>query len=212
MKRSATNSKRASGRGARKRRVFDEAYYDRFYRDPATRVVDTATLRRLGRFVCDYVKHLQIDVERVADLGCGLGAWRDVVASHFPRACYQGVEVSEYLCREYGWTHGSVVDFRAREPFDLIICQGVLQYLGSQDAAKAIRNLNGLCAGALYLEVLTREDWDRNCDQELTDGDVHLRSVDWYRKRLAPGFVNCGGGVFLSRRVESYAYELEKLG
>jgi SAM-dependent methyltransferase len=212
MKRSATGGKRTADRGTAKRRVFDQAYYDRFYRDPATRVDDAPTLRHLGRFVCAYVKYLQVDVERVVDLGCGLGAWRDVVARHFPRASYRGVEISDYLCRQYGWTRGSVVDFRAREPFDLIICQGVLQYLGDRDAARAIRNLSELSAGALYLEVLTREDWERNCDQELTDGDVYLRPVDWYRKRLAKGFVNCGGGVFLSRHIESYAYELEKLG
>jgi len=211
MKRSAAKAKNTPEHGKRKQRVFDQAYYDRFYRDAATRVDDPAALRRLGRFVCAYVKHLQIDVERVVDLGCGLGAWRGVIARHFPRATYQGVEISDYLCREYGWTRGSVVDFRAREPFDLAICQGVLQYLGNQDAAKAIRNLGVLSAGVLYLEALTREDWERNCDQERTDGDVHLRPVAWYRERLAPAFVNCGGGVFLSRRVESYIYELEKL-
>jgi trans-aconitate methyltransferase len=195
----------------RKRRVFDEAYYDRFYRSSDTRVNDPAAFRRLGRFVCDYLKHLQLDVERVLDAGCGLGPWREIVARHFPRASYLGVEVSDYLCREYGWTKGSVVDYRADEPFDLVICQGVLQYLDDKEAAKAVRNLDRLCAGALYLEALTREDWDRNCDQALTDGDVYLRPAAWYRERLAPRFVNCGGGVFLSRRVESYAYELEKL-
>ena len=40
------------------------------------------------------------------------------------------------------------------------------------DARKAIRNLARLTRGALFLEVLTREDWERNTEQGATDGKV----------------------------------------
>ena len=146
------------------------------------------------------------------DIGCGTGLWSDVVSEHFPEAEYTGVEVSDYLCRVHGWRRGSVVDFRARGAFDLVICQGVLQYLNEREARDAIANLDRLCKGALFLEVLTREDWDEICDQSVTDDQCYLRDADWYRGRLAKHFTNCGGGVYLSKRFEHYVYALDRLG
>jgi SAM-dependent methyltransferase len=119
--------------------AFDEAYFDRFYRDPRTRVASPRDTLRLARFVCNYLKFLEQPVGRVIDLGCGIGSWRQAIHRHFPRATYTGVEVSSYLCRAYGWLPGSVVDFAAGEPFDLVICQGVLQYLDATQARRAAR-------------------------------------------------------------------------
>jgi SAM-dependent methyltransferase len=189
---------------------FDKAYYDRFYRDRATRVTTPARARALADFVCAYLRHLGVPVRDVLDLGCGLGAWRGAVERHHPRAKYTGVEVSAYLCRRYGWTPGSVVDYAPARPADLVICQGVLQYLPDPDARRAVENLGRATRGGLYLEVLTREDWARNCDRSTTDGDVNLRPAAWYRRLLRPRFVNCGGGVFLHRSSPMVLFELER--
>jgi hypothetical protein len=189
---------------------FDSAYYTRFYGDPATRVSSRASVRTLGRFVCSYLQYLDIEVERALDLGCGLGYWQNVVRRHFPDAEYVGVEVSAHLCKTYGWRRGSVVDYRGTGA-DLVICQGVLQYLGSQHARLALRNLARLTEGALYLEVLTQEDWERNCNRDTTDGDVHLRPAAWYRRAIARDFVSCGGGLFLPKSSPAVLFELEKL-
>ncbi|MBK8974705.1 MAG: class I SAM-dependent methyltransferase [Planctomycetes bacterium] len=190
---------------------FDRAYYDRFYRDPRTRVASREETARLARFVCAYVGFLELPLRHVLDLGCGLGAWRDALAVCAPKARYTGVEYSEYLCDELGWEHGSVVDYHSDRAFDLVVCQGVLQYLGDRDAGRALHNLAGLCQGALFLEVLTRADWERNCDRRRTDGDVHLRTGRWYRTRLRPHFVNIGGGVFVHRGAGLRHFELETL-
>src|SRR5262245_17857784 len=123
---------------------FDRSYYERFYKNPRTRVTSEREVQRLGRFVCSYLAHLGVPVQRVLDAGCGLGYWRAVVAEHYPRASYQGIEVSAYLCRELGWTQASVAEFRTRGRFDLVICQGVLQYLDSAEADAAIENLGRL--------------------------------------------------------------------
>jgi SAM-dependent methyltransferase len=191
---------------------FDKAYFDRYYRNPSTRVGSRRDTLRLARFVCSYLKFLDQPVARVVDLGCGLGWWRDAIGRHFPRAIYTGVEVSPYLCREHGWQRGSVADWQASEPFDLVICQGVLQYLDAAGARAAFRNLARLCGGALYLEALTREDWERNCDRETTDGDTWLRPAAWYRAELEDRFTNCGGGVFLAPGSPAVLFELEKPG
>lgn len=191
-------------------RVFDEAYYRRHYEDPETRVYDADAIARTGEFVRAYLEHLDVSVERVLDLGCGLGLWRPVVESCFPDAEYEGVEVSEYLCDRFGWTRGSIADFKA-PPADLVICQGVLQYLDAKDAARALKNLGRLCQGALYLEVLTAADWEHNVSQLRTDGDVYLREGQWYLDRLRPSFINAGGGVFVHRDAGAVLYELEHL-
>jgi predicted TPR repeat methyltransferase len=80
-------------------------------------------------FLSEYVR---VPVRRVLDVGCGIGLWREAVQRHFPGASYHGVEFSEYLVERFGWERGSVVDYAAHdpaEPFDLVICQGVLPYL-----------------------------------------------------------------------------------
>ena len=98
--------------------TFDEAYYQRFYFDKKTSVVDPAHMERLGTFVCSYLKYLRVPVHRVLDMGCGIGLWKAIVAQHFPGASYQGVEFSPSLCERFGWQQGSVVDYAASEPFD----------------------------------------------------------------------------------------------
>ena len=54
-------------------------------------------------------------------------------------------------------------------------------------------------------------DWDENCDQASTNGDVFLRSADWYRRRLRRHFVPVGGGLFVKRDAPIVLWELEKL-
>lgn len=185
---------------------FDEDYYQRFYPDSEA---PEAAPTRLGDFLGSYLDHMGVDVRRVLDMGCGVGNWRPVIARAYPRATYTGVEYSRYLCQKLGWVQGSAVDYSASRKFDLVICQSVLQYLDARQARKAIGNLAGLCRGALYLEALTVKDWEENCDRRHTDGEVYLRQGAWYRRELARHFVNCGGGVFLSKGSPVVMYELE---
>ncbi len=188
---------------------FDAGYYRRFYGDAKTRVASRAGVARLARFVCDYLVCLDLPVRRVLDAGCGLGWWRAPLARRLPHALYTGIEISRHLCEAHGWQHASIVDYRAEAPFDLVICQGVLQYLSDADASAAIDNLGRLCRGALYLEALTRGDWEHSVDRARTDGEVNLRSARWYRRRLARHFVNAGGGVFVHVDAPVVMFELE---
>jgi SAM-dependent methyltransferase len=193
------------------RTQFDKPYYDRFYGSASRQRTYHRDEYRLGDFVCAYLKYIEQPVRNVVDVGCGFGQWRDIVAAHFPKARYTGVERSEYLCEEYGWKCGSAVDFRSRTPFDLVICKDTLQYLDDRDFEAAVANLAVLARGALYLSVLTREDWEENCDRRRTDAAVHVRDADWYRKRFGRHFVNLGGGVFLSEHSPAIPWALETL-
>ena len=189
---------------------FDAAYYERFYADPRTCSVTDDEVARQVAFVTAYLKHMALDVRRILDLGCGLGMMQAPLMRGFPGARYQGVEYSEYLCKELGWQRGSVVNYRSRTPFDLVVCHDVIQYLDDDDAQRAINNLATLCRGALYLGVLTTEDWQENCDPARTDDQVVLRGTAWYRERLARHFVSAGGGVFVKSDAPVVLWALER--
>ena len=189
---------------------FDEAYYQRYYFDKKTSVADPAHVLRLGAFVCSYLQYLRLPVKRVLDIGCGIGLWRDAMDKHFPHASYHGVELSDYLCARYGWERGSVVNYQSAEPFDLVICQGVLPYLSAADLQLALHNLGRLSRGALYLEAVTREDYERETlDEALTDSRLFRHRAALYRRGLAEGFKSLGGGVWLSHAAEVPLFELE---
>ena len=189
---------------------FDEAYYERYYFDKKTSVVDPQHMERLGNFVCSYLKYLRVPVRRVLDVGCGIGLWRDIIARHFPQASFHGVEYSAYLCERFGWERGSVVDYRAQEPFDFVICQGVLPYLSAADLKRALHNFASLSQGALYIEAVSHEDWERDIlDETLTDPRLFRNRAELYRRGLSQGFIELGGGIWLHRDAEVPLFELE---
>lgn len=193
------------------RSAFDKGYYHRFYEDPATRAVDEAEFHRLVDHVVHYLKYLEVSVKRVLDVGCGLGMWRQALKTHYPGMRYTGMDKSKHICKKYGWKRGSVTSLTSRTPYDLIICQSVFQYLNAKDVRAGIRNLAAVCRGAMYLEIVTKDDWNQNCDRAATDGAIYLRTVDWYRKAISRYFINGGGGIFLPKDSPIVLYELEKI-
>ena len=156
------------------------------------------------------MKQCQIPVRRILDAGCGIGLLQKPFKEFLPRARYAGLEASEYLCDRFGWTFGSIVDFEARNPYDLVICYDVLQYLPDAEAARAIVNLSRLSGAALYVSALTMEDWRENCDRSRTDRAVHLRPGAWYRRRLNKWFRYAGFGIWIRKNVTAILWEMER--
>jgi SAM-dependent methyltransferase len=192
--------------------LFDEAYYQRYYFDKKTSVADPAHMDRLGAFVCSYLQFLRVPLRRVLDVGCGIGLWRGLIQRHYPHAQFHGVEYSEYLCARFGWERGSVVDYHAKVPYDLVICQGVLPYLTAADAKLALHNLGQLCRGALYVEAVAREDWEQDIvDETLTDPSLFKHPAALYRRGLAENFKELGGGLWLSRQADLPLFALESV-
>jgi 2-polyprenyl-3-methyl-5-hydroxy-6-metoxy-1,4-benzoquinol methylase len=189
---------------------FSAAYFKKFYLNAATRVVTAAEMRSRASLIASALKQCQIPVRRILDAGCGIGLLQKPFKEFLPRAGYSGLEASEYLCSRFGWTFGSIVDFTARAPYDLVICYDVLQYLPDAQAARAIVNLSRLSRGAVYVSALTTEDWRENCDRSRTDRDVHLRAGAWYRRRLNKWFRYAGFGIWIRKDVTAILWEMER--
>jgi 2-polyprenyl-3-methyl-5-hydroxy-6-metoxy-1,4-benzoquinol methylase len=189
---------------------FGSAYFRKFYINAATRVVTPAEMRLRARLIAAILAQASIPVRSILDAGCGIGLLRKPFAEVLPKARYSGLEASEYLCDRYGWTQGSVVDHAPSRPVDLVVCYDVLQYLDDRAAARALANLSRLTRAALYVSALTREDWRDNCDRSRTDRAVHLRSGDWYRRRLKRHFRYLGYGVWLRKDVTAILWDMER--
>lgn len=187
---------------------FDKEYYRRFYFDSRTAVISKAEMRARARLIGAYAEHVGLPVRRILDAGCGIGLLRAPLLKAFPRATYTGLEYSEYLCERFGWTQGSLAQYAA-EPFDLVICYDVLQYLDDRTAARALANLGRLTRGVLYLSALTTRDWRENCDRTRTDRDVNLRDAAWYATRLRRHFKAVGAGFWIRRGAPLTPWEME---
>jgi len=188
---------------------FDRAYYQRFYFDPRTAVTSRAETQARARLIAAYAGHVGLPVRRLLDAGCGVGLLRAPLRRLLPRAEYVGLETSEYLCRRYGWEHGTIEGYRSPVPFDLVICYDVVQYLDDATARRALASLARLCRGVLYFSALTRHDWRHNCDRKRTDPEVTLRTADWYRQALRRAFRPVGAGFWIRRGAPLITWELE---
>lgn len=177
---------------------FGPSFFARYYQHRATRVASAKDYQLRAELLAAHASLLEISVGRILDAGAGTGGFARALRIAFPRARYQGIDVSAHACRRYGWTLASIAEFSAPRPFDLVVCHDVFQYLARSDARKAFDNLTALTHGLLYFTALTREDWNEMCDQSRTDGDVNLRSAAWYRRRLRT-YLHVGPGVYLTR-------------
>ena len=192
--------------------AFGAEYFDRFYETKATRVYGEREIARLARGVTGMIAWFGGDLETVLDVGAGSGLWRDWFARHRPSVRYRSTDVSAYACERYGHEQRDIVRWRARERFDLVVCQGVLQYLADDDADQALHNLAAMSRGFLFLEVVTSRDLVEVCDTSRTDLQVHARPGEWYRERLGAHFVTLGCGLHYRRDGRLVFYELEQAG
>ncbi|MFK7915553.1 MAG: trans-aconitate 2-methyltransferase [Pseudomonadales bacterium] len=177
---------------------FDADYYRRFYEDPATRAGTVASARRQAAFIAAYLNYMELPVQRIVDLGCGMGRLLRALGRCYPKAQCVGVEYSSYLCKRYGWEPGTAQDYRSDQPFDLVVCDDVLSYLSEADCSAALANIANLCTGAAFIGLITAED-RTVADFDRTDPDQTLRPASWYRRRVGPRFQSVGGGLYLRK-------------
>ena len=163
---------------------YDQAYFDRWYRDPRHQVATTAGVRRKVRLVLGIAEVLlERPVRRILDIGCGEAPWRSHFLDERPKAEYVGIDSSDYVVERFGRTRGirhgtfgTVGQLGLTDRFDVIVCCDVLQYVRSDELGPGLRAVAALLDGVAYLEAFTSAD-------EL-EGDKmhwHQRTPAWYR-------------------------------
>jgi len=197
-------------------RTYDRAYFDKYSRAADTRVRSAAEMARMVRFVlhtADYV--LGRPVRSVLDVGAGEGNWLPVLRRLRPSIGYQGVDPSEYAVRRFGARRNvllgdvaSLDDLPLRDGYDLVVANGVLNYLSPDELRAALPRLTRRADGMLYLEIFTDTD-------DIT-GDTrfgHRESAAWYRRELRrAGLVGLGMHCYLRRELEGRLAALERCG
>ncbi len=189
---------------------FDAAYYRRYYESRRSRVYGREHIDHLARGVTGMVQWFGCEIERVLDVGAGTGLWRDWFAEHLPSTRYRSIDVSEYACERYRHERRDIAQWRTRQRFDIVVCQGVLPYLDDEACDKAIGNMAAMCRGFLYLEAITARDIRDACDRTKTDTTVRARPASFYRRLLARRFEAVGCGLHHVKGGDKVFYELER--
>lgn len=193
---------------------YDKAYFDKWYRNPRSRVVTPASTERKVRMVVGIAEYLlERPIRRVLDVGCGEAPWRAQLRRIRPRVHYEGIDPSPYVVERYGARRGirlggfgDVGRVGLEGPYDLVVCSDVLQYVENADLVRGLAAIAGMLGGVAFLEAYTSGD-------ELV-GDRRLwkdRSAREWRKRLeAAGLVACGMHCYVSQALEDRLLELER--
>lgn len=192
---------------------YDQAYFDRWYRDRTQRVISPAELElkvRLTLAVAQY--HLGRPVRSVLDVGCGEGTWRAALLRHHPDIQYLGLDSSEYAVQRYGRSRnlrllrfGQLAEQRFDASVDLLICADMMHYVPTAELGRGLSGFAELCHGVAYLEVMCGND-DFVGDHEGYIG----RTASWYRRMFAKaGFISCGNHCYLSQQLRQAAMALE---
>ena len=194
---------------------FDRAYFDRWYRDPSRRVLDSAEIARRAALVLSIAEYLlERSVRSVLDVGCGEGNWRAPLLARRPRLRYVGVDPSEYVVQRFG-RRRNIVQGSAETldvlplhgPFDVVIASGVLNFLGDDSLRRAARALGRLTSGVAFLELFTAAD-----DVVGDTRGWHPRSAGYYRDVLRrAGFIQCGPHCYAARPTVRMLAALEQM-
>ena len=189
-------------------KVYDEAYFRRWYHDPAQRVITPEAVARKVRLVVGIAESLlEHPIRSVLDVGCGEGAWRAHLRRLRPTVRYTGVESSAYAVRRFGrrrgirhGTFGTLDEVRLAGEYDLIVVCDVLQYVPEGELATGLRAIAARLGGVTYLEAYATED-----AIEGDRGAWHHRSAEQYRRHfrragLTPVGMHCYVGPALVDR------------
>lgn len=195
-------------------KIYDQAYFDKWYRHPKHAVKSAADLKRKVAMVVALAEHyLGRPIRNVLDVGCGEGVWRAPLRALRPGVEYRGLDASEYVVQRYGRSRniglarfGQLAELRFDTRFDVIVCTDVLHYLKPAEIRAGLIGIGEMLEGLAFLEVFTNRDDLEGDRQELT-----LRSPVWYLQAFREvGLLPCGSQCYVGPRLERPVAALER--
>ena len=195
-------------------KVYDRAYFDKWYRDPRHAVASRAELRRkVAMVVAQAEYYLGRSLRNVLDVGCGEATWRAALHRLRPAVAYRGLDASAYVVERYGRTRniglarfGQLEQLRFDTRFDLIVCTDVLHYLKPPEIRAGLQGIGEMVDGIAFLEVFTSRD-----DVAGDHRGFVARTPAWYLREFAQvGLLPCGSHCYLGPRLEQRIVALER--
>jgi SAM-dependent methyltransferase len=194
-------------------KVYDRAYFDKWYRHPAHSVSSKRELeRKVALAVAMTEYYLARPIVNVLDVGCGEGVWRAPLRRLRPNLEYLGLDSSEYVVQRYGRSRnlrlaafGDLGELRFDRAFDLIVCSDTIHYVRNAELRRGLRGIVDMLDGVAFLELFTSKD--------APDGDklgFIPRSPRWYvREFEATGLIPVGTHCYLGPLLKGRVAELE---
>ncbi len=195
-------------------KTYDQAYFDRWYRDPKHRQWAEPAIARKVRMVVGVAEYLfERPIRSVLDVGCGEGSWQPILKELRPKAAYQGIDSSEYAIAQFGRERnirrgsvGTLGRIGLRRKYDLVVCCDVLHYVKTPELEQGLEAIARLARGPAYLEAYTSSD-----DVTGDNVDFQRRSPATYRRLFAAhGFTHVGPHLYVTRDMRKGLVELEK--
>jgi SAM-dependent methyltransferase len=196
-------------------KIYDRAYYEKWYRNARHRVGSRAELTRKVAMVVHLAEYyLGRPLRNVLDVGCGEALWRAPLLRLRPGIAYRGLDSSEYAVARYGRTRniglatfGQLGELRFDTRYDLIVSSDVLHYVPAAELRRGLGGFGDLLEGVAFLETFTSRD---NVSGDCT-GFI-ARSPNWYRAAfLEAGLLSCGSQMYLGARLMRSVAALECL-
>lgn len=194
-------------------KVYDRAYFEKWYRDPRLGVASRQALaRKVALAVAAAEYYLMHPIRNVLDVGCGEGAWRAPLRRLRPDVEYLGLDSSEYAIARYGRsrnlrlaTFGQLAELRFDRRFDLVVCSDVLHYVPGAELRRGLRGIAEMAAGIAYIDLFTARD-----DPDGDKAGFIARTPRWYRAEFArAGLIACGSHCYAGPLLEGSLAALE---
>ena len=195
-------------------KVYDRAYFDKWYRGRRHAVWQRADLVRQVTFAVAAAEMvLAQPIASVLDLGAGEGRWQPVLRRLRPGASYLGIDSSEWAVRRWGKARNlrlgridqaSHADIRGR--YDLLIAADVLHYLPAESLRRAARLIARHTGAVAYLPAFVPGDAMVGDRQEFQP-----RSAAAFRRVFtAAGLVELGMALWTTKRWARHLAALER--
>jgi SAM-dependent methyltransferase len=193
---------------------YDRAYFDRWYRDPRSRVKTPADVARKVRMAVAVTEFfLDRPVRSVLDVGCGEGAWLTPLRRLRPHIEYAGVDPSDYAVHRYGKRRnirlGRVDTLDQLEwsgPFDLVVCVDVLNYVPARTLRRGLEQIKARMGGVAYLEIFSAAD--------ALEGDMrgwYRRPASYYERLMGHlGLTRCGPHCYVGSELAARTSSFER--